>query len=359
VRFLLRDIIKIPVSKDELIFGLLLTFLVTFVVAESRWSRLNNAKAISSEKAVHIYLNGRTTFEELTNKMDALGLIKSREEFKWAANLLGWHNFREGHYLVKEGISYDQFLSKLARGIQDPVSVTILPGKTKSDIVANIADNLQFDSLSFARVINDSAFLSSAGIQHKEVIGRLYPNTYSVYWTTSPKAFFKKILQVFNNSVVENHKSRFKELDLTINEAVTLASIIEWEAKNESEKQTISGLYWNRLNRGMRLQADPTVNFAVGERRRLLYKDYQIDHPYNTYLHRGLPPGPITNPSLSSIKAALYPQDHEYLYMVASPDGTHSFSKTFEGHKRKSAEWRKWLQKQYRIKKQRQRENSD
>ncbi len=108
----------------------------------------------------------------------------------------------------------------------------------------------------------------------------------------------------------------------------------------------------------MRLQADPTINYVIGERRRILYEDYKIDHPYNTYINSGLPPGPITNPSLSSIEAALYPENHDYLYMVASPDGSHDFSETFEEHKRKSAKWRQWLQEQYRIKRQREQERN-
>lgn len=326
-------------------------------MAGSRWARLHNSQAISSAQTVHLYLEEPTGLEGLTKMLVDSNLVESRDQFQWAARILGWRNFREGHYLVDRGFGYDQFLSKLARGIQDPVSVTILPGKSKSVIVESVSNDLQFDSLSFHQAITDSAFLAEENLQPEDVIGRLYPNTYSIYWTTSPQAFFKRILEEFEKSVTAPNKKQFTQLDYTVDEIVTLASIIEWEARNEKEKAIISGLYWNRLNNGMRLQADPTVNYAVGERRRLLYEDYQIDHPYNTYLYRGLPPGPITNPSLSSIEAALYPEEHDYLYMVASPDGDHSFSETFEEHKRKSAKWREWLQEQYRIK--RQRENSE
>ncbi len=349
---------NIPLSTDELILGFLLVFLAAFIVAESRWSRLHHEKAISADKPVHIYLDNRTELSELTTILADSGLIANREEFLWAAQIFGWKKFREGHYLVDNGFSYDAFLSKLARGIQDPVFVTILPGKSKPDIVQKISSDLQFDSLAFHQTITDSLFLDSLGLEPRDVIGRFYPNTYSVYWTTSPEAFFRRVINEFRKSVIDDEKARIEELDRTVDEIVTLASIIEWEAKNKAEKPRISGLYWNRLDRGMRLQADPTVNFAVGERRRLLYEDYQIDHPYNTYLYRGLPPGPITNPSLSSIKAALYPEDHQYLYMVATPDGGHSFSETFEEHKRKSAKWRQWLQEQYRIKYQRE-QNSE
>ncbi|MDZ7680269.1 MAG: endolytic transglycosylase MltG [Fodinibius sp.] len=344
---------QIPLSRDELIFGVLILFLTTFLVAESRWSRLYNDYAISSDKSVHIFLDDQTNIDTLSRMLADSGLVSDKSELLWAANLLGWQRFQQGHYHVKEGFTYDAFLSKLARGIQDPVKVTILPGQTKERIAGAVSGQLQFDSLSFQQTITDTAFLQKNNLDPKEVIGRLYPNTYSVYWTTGPESFFERVQREFNRSVVAPNKQRFRELDRSVNEILALASIVEWEASTESEKAIISGLYWNRLERGMRLQADPTVNYAVGERRRLLFEDYKIDHPYNTYIHRGLPPGPITNPSKKSIEAALYPADHDYLYMVASPDGTHSFSRTFEEHKRKSAEWREWIQKQYRIKRQR------
>ncbi|WP_445666146.1 endolytic transglycosylase MltG [Fodinibius sp. AD559] len=337
-------------SSDEFIFGILVLLTTIFFVAESRWLRLYNSQAISAEKPVQVYLEESTQLENLAQILADSSLIESEEELKWAAGIFGWKRFQEGHYLVDQSFNYDAFLSKLGRGIQDPVSVTILPGRRKADIAERVASQLKFDSLTFHHTIEDSVLLAKHELDQKDVIGRLLPNTYSVYWTTSSESFFERILNEFDTAVVESYQEQMEELDRSVDEIVTLASIIEWEARNGEEKRTISGLYWNRLNRGMRLQADPTVNFAIGERRRLLYEDYQVDHPYNTYLYRGLPPGPITNPDLASIKAALYPENHDYLYMVATPSGEHAFSKTFEEHKRKSAKWRKWLQEQYRIK---------
>lgn len=338
--------------------GILLFFLAAFLVAESRWSRLHNPLAINSEQAVHLYLNERTDLATLQQTLVDSGLVKDKEELQWAANLLGWHSFHPGHYLVDRGYTYDQFLSKLARGIQDPVSVTILPGRSKGQIAESVSNSLQFDSLAFQQALSDSTLLAEHQLEEEDVIGRLYPNTYSIFWTTSANDVFERILKEFNQSVVQSFRSRFEQINRSVDEVITLASIVEWEAKSPDEQSIISGLYWNRLDRGMRLQADPTVNFAVGERRRLLYEDYRTDHPYNTYLFRGLPPGPITNPSFSAIRATLYPEKHDYLYMVASPSGKHAFSETFEEHKRKSARWREWLQKQYRIKRQREQENS-
>jgi UPF0755 protein len=205
-------------------------------------------------------------------------------------------------------------------------------------------------------LFSDSDFLSKNDLLPKDLIGRLYPDTYYFFWTASPEHVLSRILDLFDEHIVEPYADQAKSMGYSIDQIVTLASIIEWEAKNDEEKPRISGLYWNRLKKRWRLQADPTVNFALGERRRLLYEDYKFDHPYNTYKYWGLPPGPINNPSTASIKAALYPEEHEYMYMVASPEGGHVFTKTLAEHNQASEQWRRWIQKQYRIKRQRERE---
>ncbi|NGP76456.1 endolytic transglycosylase MltG [Balneolaceae bacterium YR4-1] len=332
--------------------------LVMVLIAGSRLMRLESGDAISAEKEYELYLNDSINLEELTAIFADSGIVQDTSELKWAARLLGWNRFSNGHYKIDGNYSYDSLLSKMARGIQDPVTVTLIPGSTEERLADRMINTFQFDSASFYKTLNDSVFIKELNIDRKDLLGRLFPDTYSLYWTTTPESVLKRILNEFQNSVIEPNKEAFSEIDKTVDEIVTLASIIEWEATRDEEKRKISGLYWNRLNRGMRLQADPTVNFVVNERRRLLYEDYEIDHPYNTYMNSGLPPGPITNPSLSSIEAALDPASHDYLYMVASPEGTHVFSETFEEHKRESAKWRKWIREQYREKRRREAEEN-
>lgn len=342
-------------SSTELIFGVLLWLLAAFLVAESRWSRLYEKPALSADEAVDLYLSEQTDAEGLVHMLEEQGLLLSKEEFNWAVQTLHWNNFKEGHYQLREGISYEGILSKLGRGLQDPIRLTILPGQSELRFIRAVSEAFRFDSTALKQTLSDSSFLAEAGVAPQRVIGRLYPATYDFYWTAAPEKVIKRLFNTFDDSILSEYEERFQELDKSVNEIITMASIIEWEASLESEKDTISGLYWNRLERGMKLQADPTINYIVGERRRLLYKDYKIDHPYNTYVHAGLPPGPITNPSKSSIRAALYPQDHDYLYMVASPSGNHGFSESYSEHQRKSAEWREWLEEQYRIKRERER----
>lgn len=349
----------IPVSRAEFIIGVLSFVGFITIIAGTRLSRLANTQSIQSEEPVHIFLNEKIGLPKLSTILADSGLIESREELIWAGRLLGWNYFNAGHYEIDGSYSYDVLLSRMARGIQDPIALTILPGLDRPRLIRSISSNFAFDSSNLARVFSDSSFLAGNNLKEHELLGRMLPNTYSIYWTSEPEAVVKKILAEFETVVLDRYGERFDELDRTVNEIVTLASIIEWEAYHEEEKPKISGLYWNRLERGMRLQADPTVNYVVGERRRLLYTDYQIEHPYNTYQNRGLPPGPITNPGRSSIEAALFPQNHDYLYMVANPEGYHIFSETFEEHKRESAKWRDWIRKQYRIKRQKEQQSGD
>lgn len=327
---------------------------VVIFIAGSRLFRLASSEAIYSETPVHIYLEERINLEKLSEVLLDSGVVRDKEELLWAANLLGWRNFNPGHYQVEGGYSYNVLLSRMAKGIQDPINLTILPGLDQGRLIRDISSQMKFDSLELSKAFDDTNFLAEEGVEDEDLIGRMYPNTYSVYWTSSPKSLLKRIFNEFETDIYEPYKARLEELDRSLDEIITLASIIEWEAKVENEKKIVSGLYWNRLDTGMRLQADPTVNFAVNERRRLLYEDYRLDHPYNTYMHAGLPPGPITNPSKSSIEAALFPEDHDYYYMVASPEGEHVFTETFEEHKQESAKWRRWLREQYRIKRERE-----
>ncbi|WP_428236840.1 endolytic transglycosylase MltG [Gracilimonas sp.] len=347
---------QFAVTKPEFITTILLFVLIAVMVLSSRLIRLTSGSSLVFEDQTEILLPENSGLSDLQQYLESEDIRFDKTEMEWAARILGWRKMQRGRYVFEGEYSYNGFLSKMARGIQDPVSVVILPGITTDRFTQTTAENLHFDSDSLLALMNDSTFLAEKDLSKEELFGRMLPETYLIYWTSSPKEFLNKVLREFDNAFTQEYREQAEEMDMTINEVVTLASIVEWEAKNQDEKPIISGLYWNRLNRGMRLQADPTVNFALGERRRLLFEDYQIDHPYNTYMNRGLPPGPITNPSLSTIEATLYPEDHDYLYMVANPEGGHVFTRTFSEHQAESEKWRRWLREQYRIKRQREAE---
>ncbi len=345
--------------KRELIIQLVIFTLLLLLTFGSRYSRLYNSNAITTELPIELLLHERIGLEELSEKLDSAAVNFDREELLWAGRVLGWRNFRVGRYEINNSTSYELFLSNMARGIQDPANVTVLPGNDISRLSAQLARQLQADSTSFAEQFSDGSAISmELGYSGEELLSRMLPNTYQIYWTSNPESVIKRIYSEFTASISNRYSEEIEESQFTLDEIVILASIVEWEARHTEEKPKISGLYINRLNRNMRLQADPTVLYALGERRRILFEDYRFDHPYNTYLYSGLPPGPITNPDESSIRSVLLPEDHDYLFMVATPDGNHIFNKTFDEHRRSSNEWRQWIQEQYRIKRELEREEA-
>lgn len=330
------------------------------IVFESRMQRLYNAGTIQSPEPVVLHLHERTGLDGLAVQLEEIGVDFNRDELFWAGRVLGWRNFRPGRYEIPGPVSYDSFLSKMARGIQDPANVTVLSGTDIGRLSAHLARQMRADSTEFADLFADSSDLAlELGLTGEELFSRMLPETYQIYWTSNAENTVRRIYNEFDRNIAQRLNSQIEESPFTLNEVIILASIVEWEARHAEEKPIVSGLYINRLNRNMRLQADPTVLYALGERRRLLFEDYRFDHPYNTYIIRGLPPGPITNPDRVSIQAVLNPVEHDYLYMVATPDGSHVFNRTFEEHRRSSAEWRNWIQEQYRIKRQREREEQE
>ncbi|MFV1885550.1 MAG: endolytic transglycosylase MltG [Balneola sp.] len=345
-------------SKSELLIGVVTFIFIFLTTFGSRQFRLSSGSAVVVDQEKVLVIEEDMRIDRLISLLDSLNIQYNPRELMWSSRMLGWRTFKQGSYLLDGKYSYEVILAKLARGIQDPVPVVILPGINQERFAESISSQINVEKEAVLGVLTDSLFLSELHLSSEELFGRMLPETYLMYWTSTPKEVIRRVLREFNSQIIDQFSEDVNEQGLTIDDIVTMASIVEWEANIEEEKPIISGLYWNRYNRRMRLQADPTVNFALGERRRLLFEDYQLDHPYNTYLNRGLPPGPITNPSLSTIEATVYPQEHDYIYMVANPEGGHVFTRTFEEHQIESEKWRRWLRQQYRIKRQREAEEA-
>lgn len=322
----------------------------------NRTHRINDLSAIRYDQDQLILRNGLGV-TELSDLMQSEGFAFNSQEFKWVAKIQGWKNFKAGHYLIPAASGYEAFLSKLGRGLQDPVTYHLRPGQTPGRLAKSFSWSFKADSAAFIGAILDTAKAQSKGLTIESLFARMLPATYELYWDASPSNIVDRVLRDFDTRTASMAKG---SSGLNLNEALILASIVEWEAAKDDEKPKIAGLYVNRLNRRMRLQADPTVSYAIGERRRLFYDDYRVDHPFNTYKFRGLPPAPINNPSITSIEAALNPEKHDYLYMVAEMGGTgyHVFTKTYIDHKKESRKWTKWLREQYKIREQRELEEN-
>jgi UPF0755 protein len=193
---------------------------------------------------------------------------------------------------------------------------------------------LGIDSEKIISLCHDEKFIHKLGIDAKSLEGYLLPETYSFYWQPDEQEILERMLDGFKRFYTDSLAEQQEQLDVTQLEILTLASIVEAESGMDGERPIIAGVYWNRLRKRMRLEADPTIQYALGEEKRLRFKDLNVDSPYNTYRHSGLPPGPINNPGKSSILAALFPQRHAFLYFVATGTGGHRFAKNYSDHQK-------------------------
>ena len=245
---------------------------------------------------------------------------------------------RPGHYLLTPDETTLGLYRLLSRGLQVPVRITFTSTREVGQLWRRLSDQLLCDSVAIAEAMSDRSLLDSLGVEDSTLAYYLIPDTYEVYWTESARAITARLARESKTFWNEKRHSRAAELGMTPREVITLASIINEESAKSDEYRTIAGLYLNRLHRGMPLQSDPTVLFAIGDRsiRRVLHKHLEVDSPYNTYLHTGLPPGPIRIPSASAIDAVLSAEQHDYIYMCAKEDfsGRHSFAATYSEHLR-------------------------
>ena len=281
---------------------------------------------------VHIPLGA--TFEEIGSQLIQLRLIDDRQTFATAARLLGLErSLHAGRYRLRRGMTLLGVLRVLKSGNSEPVAVTVIEGLQARQIAERLEESLDIDADKFMLMIDSTQFAGELGVDEGSLEGYLFPDTYHFAWPASEGSVIRQMVAEFWKHVDASARRRAKVKGMSVHEIVTLASIIEGEAIHDEERPVISAVYWNRLASGMRLQADPTIQYIIPDGpRRLLTRDLQIDSPYNTYLHYGLPPGPINNPGAASIGAALYPADVSYLYFVARGDGYHRFSTTGSEH---------------------------
>jgi len=226
-----------------------------------------------------------------------------------------------------------QVLLELERPRDVTADVTLREGLQKGEVAEVLATKLNLDRTVLLSLMNSPDFCKQIGVKAKDLEGYLFPETYRFSVATTEKQVLRVMVEHFKDVFNKRLQKRSKEMGMSIHEVMTLASIVEGEAQVDKERPIIAAVYHNRLKSGMRLQADPTVQYALPDGpRRLFNKDYWFDSPYNTYRHGGLPPGPIGNPGRASIEATLFPADVAYLYFVAKGNGGHIFSKTAKEH---------------------------
>jgi UPF0755 protein len=300
------------------------------------------------EQGAELYLPSNPDFHEVLGLLQHSGAIDNLKDFIWVARRKGYNDApKGGRYLLINGMSNNELVNMLRAGLQAPVNVTFNNIRTHQELAGQLAKRLESDSTAFMEALTNTEQLKEWGFESHTVLGMILPNTYQMYWTTTPEGFITRMHSEYKRFWNEERMQKATELRLTPIQIATLASIVDEETIREDEKPRVAGLYLNRLDKGIRLQADPTIKFAIGDFtvQRILNKDLLIDSPYNTYKYSGLPPGPIRMPSVSGINAVLNHEKHDYLYMCAKEDfsGYHAFAKTLRQHNINAARYRQAL----------------
>lgn len=289
---------------------------------------------------VSVKIKRGETLSQVGAKLYSADVIEHPFWFKiWAKMTRNERKIKAGYYVFKKPTSIRETLRTLIFGKSIEVKVAIPEGATLMEIAALLSQECDVDKEKFLRLTHDSAYVGRFGIQVKGCLeGYLFPESYLIPYAEEPEQIIPRMVNQFFLVFTPEFKERAKKIRFTMEEVVTLASLIEKEAACEHEKPIISGVYHMRLKKGLLLQCDATIQFILPERKpRLTYTDLKIPSEYNTYLNKGLPPTPIGSPGKTSIRAALWPQDTDYLYFVARGDSTHIFSKTLSQHNREKS----------------------
>ena len=298
-------------------------------------------------EATYLYIDNDDDMDSVTTKLQPIATRHALWTFK---KLAAWKHYanhiRTGRYLIDEEGAVQTF-RHIRNGIQAPVSLSLGSVRTKQRLAQQIGRRLMLSSDELLQALNDSALCASYGYTPQTIIAMFIPNTYDLYWNIALQKFLDRMHSESEKFWTLERKDKAREAGLSQVEVMTLASIVDEETANVGEMPKVAGMYLNRLNIGMLLQADPTVKYANNnfEARRIYNSMLRVDSPYNTYRYKGLPPGPIRIPSLQSVEAVLNYDHHDYLYMCAKEDfsGTHNFAKTYAEHMQNAARYAKAL----------------
>ena len=295
-----------------------------------------------------LFIHTGSDYDDLLENLNTLQWHKNSKAFDWVAqkkNLPAHIN--PGRYSVFKGMSNDSLINILRSGQQTELSVTFKTMRTFEYLAQVISRQLETDSASLIGIFNDPQVIDSLGFTKETWMGMFLPNSYRFYWNTDARGFVNRINREYKTFWTTSREKRLEEIGLDKNEVLTLASIVQDETAREEDMRRIAGVYMNRLKKGMKLQSCPTVIYAWGEPRirRLLTKHLKIKSPYNTYIHRGLPPGPLRISSMQAIEACLNYDHHDFLYFSAKEDfsGETLFAKTHLQHLRNARKYQKAL----------------
>jgi UPF0755 protein len=288
-------------------------------------------------KEQYLYIHTGEDFNSVYKTIRVKGIVKDSATFLWSAqNMKYIGRVKPGKYRLHEGMSNRKLINMLASGTQEPVTLSFHNIRLKEEFAAFAAKKIEPDSLAIISLLDSADFVKQYGFTTDNVYTVFMPDSYQVYWNTTPEKLFKRMYTHYQAFWTAERKQKAADLGLSPIQVSILASLVDGEAVYDDEMPTIASLYLNRLHKGIHLEADPTLIFAAHDFtiRRVLNKHKLINSPYNTYMYAGLPPGPVMMPSVNALKAVLDPAKTDYLYMVAKEDFSfrHNFASNVKQH---------------------------
>lgn len=344
-------ILNITIKFKLLVAIITLLVIISIVTGSKYYNKLFKQNVnITTSKGVFIFIPTNSTFSDVLNILNEKDIIINQESFEWVSEKKQYINsVKPGKYLISKGMSNNSLINMLRSGIQSPLTITFNNFRTKSRFTSKISENFEFDSLQLATYLDSAEYVEKFGFTTDNILTMFIPNTYEMLWNYSPETFIKKMHKYYENFWNEERREKAKQINLSPIKVSILSSIVQQETNKTSEMRRIAGVYINRINKSMLLQADPTVKFALGNftLKRILYRHLEYDSPYNTYIYNGVPPGPICMPDITTIDHVLNFEKHSYMFFCAKEDfsGYHNFAKTSSQHEQNAAKYHRALSK--------------
>ncbi len=342
------------IKKILLVIGLLLV-VAGGIFSYHTYQRIFANNTNFDTKTKTIFIKTGATFDNVTKQLSPY--LKNVEWFTWLAKKKGYaSNVKPGKYVLKQGLNSNEIVGVL-RSQNTPVTLRFNNQERLENLAGRVAHQIEADSLSILKEFKVAAFLEENNLTEATALSVYIPNSYQVYWNISPTELRNKLYKEYKRFWNEERLTKAKKIGLTPTEVYTLAAIVHKETVKADERPKVAGVYMNRLKRGIKLDADPTVIYSLKKSandwdkviKRVLLKDLTLNHPYNTYQNAGLPPGPIAMPDISAIDAVLNYEQHNYLYFVADVQnfGYHKFATNLAQHNRNSAQYHQWVNKKH------------
>jgi UPF0755 protein len=315
------------------------------------YGRIYSSNVNLEDSSIEFYIKSTWNYDSVRFALVAKNIIVDQDGFDWVADQKQYPVLiKPGRFLIFDGMSNNRLINLLRSGEQKPVKVIVRSVRTKEQLASQVSKYIEADSASISELLSNANFCMKYGFSESTIITLFLPNTYEFYWNTSAEEFIERMAREYKRFWTDDRKTKAKKAGLTQSEVCILASIVQSEqGAHPDERDDVAGLYLNRLKKGMKLDSDPTLIFALGDFtiKRVLNAHKKVDSPYNTYKNAGLPPGPILLPELSSLDAVLNASDHNYLFMCAKEDfsGYHNFSVSYREHINNARRYQRELNK--------------